>query len=147
MEKFYSIKGKILNVIRNLYSNVKSCVFANGERSQFFENLTGVRQGENLSPLLFSLYVNDLETYLRQNGTDALNFKDDQINNLLNLFLILYADDTVILSNSAEGLQHALNQLKIYCNQWKLKVNPNKTKIAIFGGRKVRHDAYSFIYD
>ena len=147
LEKAYSIKGKILNVIQNLYANVKSCVFCNGQKSQFFESLTGVRQGENLSPLLFSLYVNDLETYLRQKDIKALDFKSNQINNFLNLFIILYADDTVILSNNAKGLQQSLDHLYSYCNKWKLKVNPNKTKITIFGGRKVQKEKFTFKYN
>ena len=54
---------------------------------------------------------------------------------MLNLFLILYADDTVIISESAEGLQKQLNDLYDYCNEWKLKVNTLKTKIVIFRNR------------
>jgi len=147
LEKKYGIRGKVLEVIRNLYLNVKSCVFVNGERSQFFESFTGVRQGENLSPLLFSLFVNDLEEYMRQNGVKSLDFKDEEINNFLNLFIILYADDTVILSNTPEGLQECLNQLKSYCNRWKLTVNASKTKITIFGGKKVKNRKYNFKFD
>ena len=147
MDKLYNIKGKILTVIKNLYSNIKSCVFVGGERSEFFESLTGVRQGENLSPLLFSLFVNDLEAYLSQKGPITLDFKDDEISNYLNLLIILYADDTVILSNSAKDLQQSLNNLESYCLDWRLKVNPNKTKITIFGGRKVKKDKYNFKYD
>lgn len=46
----YDIKGKCFKVIYNLYNDIKSCVEYNGEKSQFFPCLTGVRQGENLSP-------------------------------------------------------------------------------------------------
>ena len=52
------INGKIIRVIRNMYSNIKSCVSVNQEISDYFVSFTGVHQGENLSPLLFSLYVN-----------------------------------------------------------------------------------------
>ncbi len=57
------ITGKILNVIRNLYKNIKSCVCTKGEQSEFFISNVGVRQGENFSPVLFSLYINDLESF------------------------------------------------------------------------------------
>ena len=127
---------KFYNVIVNMYSNVKSCVSVSGERSVFFPSLIGVRQGENLSPLLFSLFVNDLETYLEEKNNNFLNFEDETCNNFLKLMVLMYADDTIILSNSAAGLQKALNDLSKYCNKWKLAVNSDKTKVTVFGNRK-----------
>ena len=44
-----------------LYLVAKSCVKYNGSLSEYFMCNVGVRQGENLSPLLFALYVNDFE--------------------------------------------------------------------------------------
>ena len=45
---------------------------------------------------------------------------------------LLYADNLVILSRSKTGLQNCLNALSLYCDKWKLKINPKKTKIMIF---------------
>ena len=59
-----NITGKIFNIIKNMYKDIKSCVSYNGETSAFFACKNGVRQGENLSPLLFSLFLNDLESHL-----------------------------------------------------------------------------------
>ena len=70
------IEGKFLKIIHNLYSNIKSCIFANGEQSKYFGCYTGVRQGESLSPLLFSLYVNDMEQYFLDNGCNFLGHTD-----------------------------------------------------------------------
>ena len=136
-----------MNVIRNIYANVKSCVFVNGEKSPEFECLKGVRQGENLSPILFSLYVNDLEKFLLSKGSTFFNFKDMEINNFLKLLVILYADDTVILANNASDLQQALQNLEQYCKMWKLTVNPKKTKITIFSSRKVNANTLHFTYN
>ncbi len=58
------VAGKILNVVRNMYSNMKSCVMLNQEVSETFVCSKGVRQGVNLSPLLFALYVNGIELRL-----------------------------------------------------------------------------------
>ena len=58
----HGINGKVLAVIKNMYEQARSCVRANGENSEFFNSYKGVRQGENLSPILFSLYLNDLLT-------------------------------------------------------------------------------------
>ena len=55
------IKGKMLRIIHNMYSNVKSCVTVRGFNSEYFKSSLGLMQGEVLSPILFSLYVNDFE--------------------------------------------------------------------------------------
>ena len=52
----YNISGKILTIIKNMYSDIKSCVSLNGDCSTFFYCKNGLRQGENLSPILFSLF-------------------------------------------------------------------------------------------
>ncbi len=59
-----NVQGKILNVIRNMYLNVKACVMTEQQMSETFSCNMGVRQGENLSPLLFAFYVNDLQETL-----------------------------------------------------------------------------------
>jgi hypothetical protein len=55
-----NVNGKILKIIRNLYSNAKSCIKQENVVSELFKCEKGVRQGENLSPLLFALYLNDM---------------------------------------------------------------------------------------
>ena len=47
----------------------------------------------------------------------------------LKLVVLLYADDMVLLDGSMEELQHLLDKFQIYCSQWKLKVNPEKSKV------------------
>ena len=54
------INGSLLKVIYNLYYGAKSCVKSNGKMSEYFHCNVGVRQGENLSPLLFAIFLNDL---------------------------------------------------------------------------------------
>ena len=50
-----------------------------------------------------------------------------------NLFVILYADDTIIISDDVKHFQDMLNGFSEYCKNWKLKINIEKTKIVIFG--------------
>ena len=63
-----NVNGKCFNIIRNMYSNIKSRISTVEVCSAFFPCNTGVRQGENLSPLLFSIFLNDLEHYLLRNN-------------------------------------------------------------------------------
>ena len=60
------INGRIFKVIHNLYKGAKACVRENGKFSNYFDSLIGVRQGDNLSPLLFAIYLNDLELFMSQ---------------------------------------------------------------------------------
>ena len=138
------VNGKILNVIRNMYSNIKSCVMLNQEISDNFVCNMGVRQGENLSPLLFAFYVNDIESQLLQNNCNFLDFGHDLINSYLKLLVVMYADDTVLLCDSEEGMKQVLIALHTYCNEWKLKLNCNKTKVVVFSRGKVNVDKYKF---
>ena len=148
------INGKILTVIKNLYSNAKSCIKSGNKVSDFFSCNVGVRQGDNLSPLLFAIYLNDFESFLA-NTYNGLNFIADELNTNLTdldtyfkLFLLLYADDTVILAESETELQSALNALENYCYIWQLEVNLTKTKIIIFSRGKIRkHRVFMFAGD
>lgn len=98
-------------------------------------------QGEALSPLLFSLYVNDMETNFINNNCDSIEL------NSINMFLLLYADDTVIFSESVSGLQKMLDSLHSYTTEWDLSVNKEKTKVVIFrNGGKIR-DSEAWHYD
>jgi hypothetical protein len=85
-----------------------------------------VLQGEIISPLLFSLVINDVELHLQQDPNACISL--DQ----LSIYLLLFADDAVIFSETEEGLQKSLDNFKTYCDKWKLKVNIAKTKIMIF---------------
>ena len=121
-----------------MYSDIKSCVSFNGERSTFFSCNCGVRQGENLSPILFSLYLNDLEKYLEEKGSRGIEFSNigNGVEVFFKIFILLYADDTALLSDDPTDFQHCLDSFMLYCQQWKLNVNVDKTKIMIFGAKR-----------
>ena len=60
---------------------------------------------------------------------------------------LIYADNLVIMSTSAEGLQECLNKLATYCSKWKLQVNLKKTKIIIFNrqGSLIKKNSFLFM--
>ena len=64
---------------------------------------------------------------------------DDTIETYLKLYLLLYADDTVIFAESSSHLQLALNSMSEYCKLWKLTVNSSKTKVFVFSRGKCRN--------
>ena len=83
-----------------------------------------------LSLLLFNLCLNNLPHLFENTLSDPFVLPNGKkINSLL------YADDLVILSRSKTGLQNCLNALSLYCDKWKLKINPKKTKILLWYSR------------
>ena len=62
----YNIDGKIYFAISSLLSETMSCVqLSNDLKTPWFAILSGVRQGDSLSPTLFSLFINDLVSHLK----------------------------------------------------------------------------------
>ena len=108
-----------------------------GEVSEIFSVDQGVLQGEPLSPMLFSHFLNDFENEFIDNLCLPIELRD------LSLFLLMYADDTVIFSESVEGLQNMFDSLNSYCKKRHLTVNTSKTKIIVLrNGGKVRMMKY-----
>lgn len=125
-----------------MYEHIKSRVSTANDISAFFLCCKGVRQGENLSPILFSLYLNDLERYFMVNNTGGIIAEA----NPENIYSYLkFADDTVLCSNSQYDLQGMLNLFENYCDEWKLTVDISETKMLIFtSGRYARNLNFSF---
>ena len=96
------------------------------ERTQPFECLLGVRQGECLSLFLLSMYINDIEDYVMTHGFQGVNTGH------VRMFLLLYADATVIISENRQDLQLGLDIVENYCNKWKMILDIKKTNIVIF---------------
>ena len=144
-----SINGKMFRIIHNMYQGIKSSVSVKDENSPFFACDCGVRQGENLSPILFSLYLNDVEHFLLHKDLNGItiDIRNNEIMIYMRLFTLLYADDTVLMAESPEELQNCLNAFALYCRKWKLKINTEKTKIVIFGGRKTSNGRFKFTLD
>ena len=134
------ISGKMLTVIQSMYSRARACVKSQTGLSDSFDCILGVRQGESLSPFLFAMFINDLESTLQTSGMLGLNM------DTLKLFIVLYADDAVLLSESREDMQAGLNILSEYCKRWRLTLNTDKTKVVIFrtGGRPNRLDKWYY---
>ena len=141
-----NIKGPVINVIFNLYQNAKSCVKHEGKLSEYFESNIGVRQGECLSPLLFAIFLNDLIPHVNQNCNGLIKMSTDineklsdpELDQYFKLYILLYADDTVLMSENPEDLQSALNAMSDYCDLNKLEINTAKTKVMVCSKGKIR---------
>ena len=88
------IPNELLELFENWFTNCHSCIKWFDAWSEMFRVSFGVRQGSVLSPFLFAIYLDDL----------AVNC---QLNN--GTFILLYADDILLLAPSVTTLEKLLH--------------------------------------
>ena len=121
------ISQQMLQILQSMYTKAASRIkVSRNQCTVAFPCQKGVRQGCTLSPLLFSLYIGQLQSMLSGNNGGVL-LKDSVMNTLM------FADDIVLLSTSAEGLRRHLSSLESLCKELKMEVNTAKTKISVIG--------------
>ena len=115
----HGISGNIHNWLADWLSERKQRVVLNGVTSNWIDVKSGVPQGSVLGPMLFLIYVNDID--------DGLTCKVSK-----------FADDTKIASKvtailDEEALQSYLDRLARWANQWQMKFNVDKCKVLHIG--------------
>ena len=121
----YGVGGRFLDTIRSMYSKVKSCVRSNNGLTKLFPYTRELRQGCLLSPILFAMFLNDLNEFLLENAS-GVRIWDEQI------CAMLYADDLTLGAESGNDLRIQMNQLGIYSNLVRIEVSQKKTKVVVF---------------
>lgn len=104
-----------------LYRDTSSHVCCNLGFSEEYKTYNGLKQGP-LSPVLFSLYINDMYEEL-----GCRLFIDN-----LNIRLIMCADDILIMASHLAVLQRMVNNLQRYCTWGNLTGNLNKSKVMVY---------------
>ena len=111
----YNVNPAFVRLLRNIYKQSSLAVKTQSGRSSIFASNVGLKQGCNLSPLLFNLFINDFLTEVSMSFTHSPHLEDIPVNALM------YADDLVLISKSENGLQNLLNILHRFT-----KVSPSK---------------------
>ena len=124
----YGIKDHAWRILRKWYQSTTSTVLWDGEQSHPFNIKQGVKQGAVLSPLLYSLFVNDLLVELEHSGLGV------RIGSVF-CGAPMYADDLALIASSPEDLQSMIDIVAQYATKWRYCLNPHKSKILVFGSR------------
>lgn len=121
-----------IRILQSWYSVLRCSVIWNSLIGKPFDVICGVKQGGILSPFLFSVYVDDLLAELRKSGLGV---------HIGSVFAgaLLYADDIALVACSCYGLQRLINICVDYSFRWDIKLNPEKSQIACFGGPAPRY--------
>jgi hypothetical protein len=135
------LSSKIIRTLAKIYENANTKVRLGNGFSDAIDMTEGVMQGCGLSPLLFSLYIADAEEVLIKLDAQGIRISMDK-----QVHILLYADDTVILSPSALGLRMKLRRMEKYFDEHELKVHLDKTKVVIFrrGGRLEKNLSFPY---
>ena len=120
--RHYGLPKKIVNLIKNLYTNTRCRVIHNSDLTEPFVVETGVRQGCLLSPLIFSLVID----WVMKSATSpprgiqwTLTQRLDDLD---------FADDICVLSHTKREMQEKTWRLQEFAKRTGLEINIEKTK-------------------
>ena len=116
------IDYRYIEVLKCLYSNATMSIRLQEESTKPIQLQKGVRQGDVISPKLFTNALEDLFKLLEWDGL-GININGEYITHLR------FADDIVIMAESLEHLNAMLSDLSIVSQRVGLKMNMDKTKV------------------
>ena len=106
--------GKLLTSLQAMCAADQACVLTHQSPADLFDCNIGIEQGCPASPLLFGLYLDELEKMLE----DAPDIDAPRVADIL-LAMLLFADDIALFSFSPSGLQKQLDILaELYHGVW-----------------------------
>lgn len=117
--KALGIDDKVSEWIKSFLTDRNQRVVADGDVSEAVSVYSGVTQGSVLGPLLFLLYINDINI-----GIDSS--------------MRLFADDCLLFKpvesiEDAKTLQDDLDEITMWCNTWKMSLNVKKCAVLRVG--------------
>ena len=87
-----------------MYENVKARIRCGAKLTDYTNCTRGVTQGDVCSPVVFSLLINELALDIIKNGRHGVSLSSD----FVQLVILLFADDLILLSETVIGLQTQL---------------------------------------
>ena len=105
-----------------MYENVKARIRCGAKFTDYINCTCGVKQGDVCSPVLFSVFINELALDITNNGRHGVSLSSD----FVQLVILLSADDMILLSETVTGLHTQLNSLFSASSRLELKINKQK---------------------
>ena len=139
------ICGHMYNAIASLYSNPRSRIILNEEKTEYFDCPIGVKQGDCLSPTLFAIFINDLAKELKQSNI-GIKFNYEHDTSVL-VNVLLYADDIVLIAADELELQSLIFIVETWCKKWRLELNLTKTNVMHIRGSHKKQSNFWFLFD
>ena len=123
-----------IRTVKHLYTDAKSVVIVNGETSEAFTVIRGVRQGDPMSCLLFNLAIEPLACALRKSDLEGFELTGLRER----LIAMLFADDTTVYLSETDNYADLEDILERWCRASRAKFNGEKTEVVPIGTREYR---------
>ena len=147
---YYTLFKKLINrnvsciylrlFLLNMYTKLLIRIKWNNSYSEYFNVTNGLKQGGVLSPLLFSIYIDDL--------LSELTLQDIGCKIGSEFYEVYgYADDIVLLSPTVSGLKSMVNTCTKYTNDHDVQFNSLKSQIMVFSNKKHYYEPIIYIND
>jgi hypothetical protein len=116
--KQYKVPGKLIKLVQATLQRTKIKVRINNDMTDQFEITSGVKQGDPLSALLFSIVMDVIISKVEARGN--ISTRQKQIS--------AYADDIIIIGRTKQVMMDTFTKLKNEVSKFGLLINENKTK-------------------
>lgn len=126
--KQYGVTGRCFHFVSNFLKDRKIQVKVDNELSETEKLDRGTPQGSIISPLLFTLMVNDLPEQVDGTGLSVSQFADDSATWLM-------GHDYVKMRSKA---QEGLNKIMFWAKYWGFKISKEKTVAILFGNSRCK---------
>ena len=136
----FNIPVKMAHMIESVYKSVIYCVKGSNGCTDYFDTKRGLKQGCNMSPQLFLYVASCITREVLMKGKHGIQL----LPNGPCLYILLFADDIVLFSDTVTGLQNQLNVLDKSAAPFGLSVNIAKSNVMVFrkGGHLAKHEQW-----
>lgn len=124
------IEGGLRRRLEEIYGSTRMKIKTKAGITSGFEVKKGIRQGCTLSPLLFNLYIAEVDTYMKKKGVGGIALGKERI------WSLAYADGMILLAKNSEALLEMMTTFRKFCKDRELLLNVDKTKILVFNRKR-----------
>eukprot|EP00936_MAST-01D_sp_MAST-1D-sp1_P000488 g488.t1 len=124
------IKGHLFRAVEAMYHKVQNRIYIGTQSSDPYDIEDGLREGSVLSPVLYTIFINDLLEKLQHSGNGVSIANDPQCH----VATLGYADDLALISGSPDGLQDMLDIVADYAEEHHFQVSQSKSNVVVFDG-------------
>jgi len=120
----FKIPKELINMCKTCVQKTRSAVRIEGVLSSFFENKTGLKQGDSLSPILFNLALQKVIQSIKM-VPSGIKIGKEQLN------VLAYADDIVLIGKNEAEIRQLFVEIVNITRKLGLHINQGKTKYMI----------------
>ncbi|KAL1447452.1 hypothetical protein WDU94_015565 [Cyamophila willieti] len=136
---------RTLEILKSLHQNTLAVVQIEDQKTDPFEVTTGVKQGCNLAPMLFALYIQAIINNILANNINGVTIRYRSDTDMFNMrgfstqskvkttdiMELMFADDCAVVAKTPNQLQNQLNIFAAEFKRFGLNINVEKT-VAMF---------------